>query len=96
MGEEINRVLRPWLWGSLKGPDPSPPPVACSGSAPSSLAQQGLDVQLPCWQPGLRAGCWTEAALTDCNLPESGGNVDDLLANAGEQCVLRFFLHQYL
>lgn len=36
------------------------------------------------------------AVITVFNLPEAGDNVDDLLADAGDQCVLRLFLHQYL
>jgi hypothetical protein len=36
------------------------------------------------------------AVITDCNLPEAGDNMDGLLADAGDQCVLRLFLHQCL
>lgn len=39
---------------------------------------------------------WAKATPIGCNLPEAGDNVDDLLADAGEQRVLWLFLHQYL
>lgn len=77
----------------LNVPDPSLAPVTCSDLAALSCRASMSDFPPPFPASSLGREL---AVVPDCNLPEAGDNADDLLADAGEQCVLGLFLHQCL
>lgn len=81
-------------------PAPFPPPVTCGVAQLQALTSRALmyDSLPPCpaslsGRELLFLGGGDKAVPIGCNLPKAGDNVDGLLADAGEQCVLWLFLH---